>query len=941
MQRLVTGILAHVDAGKTTLSEAILFKTERIRKLGRVDKGDAFLDNYALERERGITIFSKQAVFERGDVSFTLIDTPGHVDFSTEMERALSVLDIAILVISGTDGIQAHTRTLWRLLKHYDIPTFIFVNKMDREGCDRAALQHEFEEQLSDACVAFDDPQRDERIAMCDEEVMEKYLETGAVTEDDIRDLAAERKLFPCFYGSALKLDGVDELLDGLAAYSPRAYAADEFAARVYKIGRDTEGNRLTYMKVTGGLLKNRDIIEYTAVKEDTVLLRRTDEDQTQEPEAVSYREKVTQIRVYEGERYDTVEAAEQGMVVAVPGLTATYAGQVFGAEEDVPAADIVPVMTYKVLARDRSALQRLLPKFRILEEEDPTLGIAWNDALKELQIRVMGDIQLEIIKRQMLDRFGEDVDFDRGSVLYKETVTEPVLGVGHFEPLRHYAEAQLLIEPAERGSGINAESRVSTNDLELNWQRLILTHIFERTHRGVLTGAELTDVNIALVAGRAHLKHTEGGDFRQATYRAVRQGLMRAASEGRCVLLEPYYELTVELPRVNCGRAMSDIEGRSGRVTSQYEIGAQDLVGITGIAPVATMQGYSREVAAYTKGLGSVYCSFYGYLPCHNSEEVIAASGYDPAADLRNPASSVFCAHGAGFVVEWNDVDSYKHLDWDMSTGKLAGENENDQFAPVNFVSHAGEAPAIGTDEIDAIIARTAHANKREKTYRNPFRKHRGETYGSRPGSAAGTGSTGNGSTQVNGSVIGSGQRGNGTGGTSQDASGLKKFMKPFDLKDRYLLVDGYNIIFKWHELSALAEDNVDGARKRLNDILCDYQSQKGCKLIVVYDAYRVKGHPTEFFKYHNIIVVYTKEAETADRFIERFAHENAKQTDISVATSDGLEQIIIRGAGCKLVSANDLLVDVEALRHGTREKIDTGPAGNATTRLGDIMIE
>ncbi len=936
MHRLVIGILAHVDAGKTTLSEAILYKTERIRRLGRVDKKDAFLDNYALERERGITIFSKQAVFSRGDFSFTLIDTPGHVDFSAEMERTLSVLDIAVLVISGTDGIQAHTRTLWRLLSHYDIPTFIFVNKMDREGCDRAVLQHELEEQFSDACVAFDDPIRDERIAMCDEEVMERYLEEGAISAEEIRGLIAERLLFPCFYGSALKLDGVDEFLDGLAEYSPQAFSSDEFAARVYKIGRDTEGNRLTYMKITGGVLKNRDVIEYTAVKEDMVLLRRTDEDTAAEPEPVEYREKVTQLRVYEGERFVTVEAAEQGMVVAVPGLTATYAGQVLGAEEEAPAADIVPVMTYKVLARDHSALQRLLPKFRILEEEDPTLGIAWNDALKELQIRVMGDIQLEIIKRQMFDRFGENVDFDRGSVLYKETVSGPVLGVGHFEPLRHYAEAQLLIEPAERGSGINAESRVSTNDLDLNWQRLILTHIFERTHRGVMTGAELTDVNIALVAGRAHLKHTEGGDFRQATYRAVRQGLMRAASEGKCVLLEPYYELTVELPRVNCGRAMTDIEGRFGRVTSQYEIGTHDFVGITGIAPVSTMQGYSREVAAYTKGLGSVYCSFYGYMPCHNSEEVIAAAGYDPLADLRNPASSVFCAHGAGFVVEWNDVDSYKHLDWDMSTGKLAGESENDQFAPINFVSHVGEAPVIGTDEIDAIIAKTAHANRREKTYRNPFRKHRGSKDGD-AGRRSGTYGTKN--ANNSGNAAGAGQNGNAGKGAASDASGLKKFMKPFDLREKYLLVDGYNIIFKWPELSALAKDNVDGARERLNDILCDYQAQKGCKLIVVYDAYRVKGHPTEFFKYHNIIVVYTKEAETADRFIERFAHENAKQTDISVATSDGLEQIIIRGAGCKLVSANDLLADVEALRGGTREKIDAGLSENATTRLGDIM--
>ena len=926
MHRLVIGILAHVDAGKTTLSEAILYKCDRIRRLGRVDKKDAFLDNYALERERGITIFSKQAVFTRGDVEFTLIDTPGHVDFSTETERALSVLDAAILVISGTDGIQAHTRTLWKLLGHYDIPTFIFVNKMDREGCDRDELQAQLESRLSDGCVDFETGERDERIALCDENVMESFLESGDLPDDTVRELIAERKLFPCFYGSALKLDGVDEFLDGLARFAPVPFPESAFGARVYKIGRDADGNRLTYMKVTGGVLKNRDVITYEAVKEEPLLLRKPAEE-APEAEAVGYNEKITQIRVYSGEKYETVDTAEQGMAVAVLGLTATYPGQGLGEEEELGGNDIVPVMTYKVLVRDRSALQRLLPKFRQLEEEDPTLGIAWNAELGELQIRIMGEIQLEILKRQLMDRFGEDVDFDRGSVLYKETVSEPVLGVGHFEPLRHYAEVQLLIEPAERGSGVGAESRVSTNFLELNWQRLIFTHIFEKKHKGVLTGAELTDVNIALVAGKAHLKHTEGGDFRQSTYRAIRQGLMRAREEGKCVLLEPYYELTIELPRANCGRAMTDVEARCGRITSQYEVGTDDMVGLTGIAPAALMQGYSKEVAAYTGGLGSVYLSFYGYLPCHNTEEVVAASGYAPEADLRNPASSVFCAHGAGFVVEWNDVDSYKHLDWDMGTGKLVSETDTGQMMPINFVSHAGEAPAIGTDEIDAIIAKTAHANKREKTYRNPFRKHRKTDTA---GSSYKDYKTDKAAANVNTAA---------QGGKSGDASGLKRFMNPFDMKDRYLLVDGYNIIFKWPELQELAKDNVDGARERLNDILCDYQAQKGCKVIVVYDAYRVKGHPTEFFKHHNIIVVYTKEAETADKFIERFAHENAKQTDISVATSDGLEQIIIRGAGCRLVTANDLLEDVKATGRATSSLIDSSKNNSVGTVLKNML--
>ncbi|MCR4721162.1 MAG: TetM/TetW/TetO/TetS family tetracycline resistance ribosomal protection protein [Lachnospiraceae bacterium] len=926
MRRLVIGILAHVDAGKTTLSEAILYKTERIRKLGRVDKKDAFLDNFALERERGITIFSKQAVFERGEISFTLIDTPGHVDFSTETERALSVLDIAVLVISGTEGIQAHTRTLWRLLEHYDIPTFIFINKMDREGTDRDAIGKELAAQFSDACIAFDDPSCAEHIAMCDEEVMERYLETEETEVEDIRDLVGERKLFPCFYGSALKLDGVDEFLDGLAEFSPRVPAEGDFSAVVYKIGRDAEGNRLTYMKITGGVLKNRTILEYSAICDETVLLRKTDDGGDDSPALVEHKEKVTQIRIYFGEKYDTVETAEQGTVVAVLGLSATYAGQVLGEEDDEPSTRIVPVMTYKVIARDRSALSALLPKLKILEEEDPTLGVTWNDELRELQIRVMGEIQLEIIKRQMSDRFGEDVDFDKGSVLYKETVSGPVLGVGHFEPLRHYAEAQLLIEPASRGMGLSAESRVSVNELELNWQRLILTHIYERRHKGVLTGSELTDVNISIVAGRAHLKHTEGGDFRQATYRAVRQGLMRAREEGKCVLLEPYYELTIELPRVNCGRAMSDIESRSGRLTSQYEIGFNDMVGIIGVAPVSTMQGYSREVAAYTKGLGSVYCSFFGYLPCHNTEEVVVSTGYEPEKDLRNPSSSVFCAHGAGFVVEWNDVDSYKHLDYDTETGKIRDEKNTDPSAPINFVSHATDEPAIGTEEIDAILSRTFHANKKDTSYRNPFRKHKADKAKSISRSAGGYSSVKD-KEYYDGSDNGESVKDKYTKNQKQGT------------RERYLLVDGYNIIFKWSELAELAKINIDGARERLNDILCDYQSQNGCKLMVVYDAYRVAGHPTEYFNHHNIIVVYTKEAETADKFIERFAHENAKQMDISVATSDGLEQIIIRGAGCRLVTASDLLEEVKLTRKETRRKIEDGPLQKATTRIGDLL--
>ncbi len=926
MNRLVIGILAHVDAGKTTLSEAILYNCEKLRKMGRVDKKDAFLDNNIMERERGITIFSKQAVFERNGVSFTLIDTPGHADFSAEMERALSVLDVAILVISGTDGIQAHTRTLWKLLRTYDIPTFIFVNKMDRDGCDRAKLQEELASHLSEECIDFSSEDGElseetlERIALCDEELMESYLESGEVSDESVKELIAERKLFPCYYGSALLSQGVSEFLDGLSRYCPPVIEESEFAARVYKIGRDTEGNRLTYLKVTGGTLKNRDAVKYIGAVHKEILVGRNAEEDKEPEENNSLCEKVTQIRVYDGERYITCDTAEQGMVVAALGLTSTYPGQALGSEMLLDSPELVPVMTYKAVARDKSAIMQLIPKFRILEEEDPSLNVIWNPEVRELQIQVMGEIQLEILKRELLDRFGEDVDFDRGSVLYKETVSEPVLGVGHFEPLRHYAEAQLMLEPAAIGNGITAESRVSTNDLDLNWQRLILTHVLERNHKGVLTGSVLTDVNVVLVAGRAHIKHTEGGDFRQATYRAIRQGLMRARAEGKCVLLEPWYEMSIELPRNACGRAMTDIETRCGKITSQYETGIDDMVGLTALAPVSRMQGYVKEVSAYTKGLGSVYCTFFGYLPCHNSEEIIYNSAYVPEADLRNPASSVFCAHGAGFAVEWNDVDSYKHLDWNPKTGMLRKDNENDQQGAVNFVAHAKEERWIGYEEVDAIIDRMANSNRREKTYRNPFRKHKNEL--KRLGGAK------SGSDYNNG-----GNNAGRVGKTSiQDAKNRND-------KDKYLLVDGYNIIFSWPELNALAAENIDGARERLNEILCDFQALHDYTLIVVYDAYRVAGHPTEYFKHHNIYIVYTKEAETADRFIERFTHENSAKFDITVATSDGLEQIIIRGAGCKLLTALDLLEEVKRTKNETHDRFLNNPSSSIGTRIGTVM--
>ncbi|MCR5331667.1 MAG: TetM/TetW/TetO/TetS family tetracycline resistance ribosomal protection protein [Lachnospiraceae bacterium] len=896
MKRLVIGILAHVDAGKTTLSESILYTCGKLKKMGRVDKKDAFLDNYALERERGITIFSKQAVFEYNDTSFTLLDTPGHVDFSAETERTLSVLDAAVLVVSGPDGVQAHTRTLWRLLKNYDIPVFIFVNKTDRDVNKELALEN-IRRELSLACTDMthiDDSRRPaliEEIAMCREDVMEKYLASGNIDDEDITDLVGTRELFPVCFGSALRSEGVETLLLLISRFCPEEYESSDFSAAVFKIGRDSEGKRLTYMKITGGELENRQTVEYfpkssMSVKENG-------------PERMV--EKVTQLRVYSGEKYEAVSSARQGMIVAVTGLTATYPGQIIGGDEEVFAPELIPVMTYRVVENDPTRLRGILQKLKILEEEEPTLHVYWDEELKELCIRIMGDIQLDIIRYQLKERFNEEVVFDRGSVLYKETVAAPVIGIGHFEPLRHYAEVQLLIEPAPADSGITSASICSTNDLELNWQRLINTHIYEKEHKGVLTGATLTDVRITIIAGRAHLKHTEGGDFRQAVYRAIRQGLMKAQN----VLLEPWYEFVLMIPKESLGRAMTDIERMSGRLTSDPDI-LQDMVILKGKAPVSEMQGYSKDVSAFTKGLGTLTLSHGGYLPCHNAQEVINAKNYDPEADLRNPSSSVFCAHGAGFVVPWNEVDMYKHISCEITTDQdcmrvILKDNDNDP----EYVRDAGRAPAeerwLGVDEIDAIIERTAFSN-RKNTFKNPYRKHR----------------------------------------TDPEKTSVKpvgKSEKNVLEKEKYLLVDGYNIIFAWDELKELAAVSLDGARERLNGIMSNYQSMNGYNLIIVYDAYRVAGHKEEYYDLHNIKVVYTKEAETADRFIERFAHTKASLYDITVATSDGLEQIIIRGAGCKLMTARDLHEDVARNNSSLRERYMSAPFESAGTLIKDII--
>lgn len=887
MERKVIGFVAHVDSGKTTLSEAVLYSAGRLRTLGRVDKRDAFLDNNALERERGITIYSKQAVFETGGVEFTLLDTPGHVDFSSEMERALSVLDAAVLVISGPEGIEAHTRTLWKLLRTYDVPTLVFVNKMDRCERTREELISELTSQLSEDVVPFNSicgtqtsDEVLERIALCDEELMNRYLETGELSDIQIADLVGNRKVFPCFFGSALKLEGIDDLLEGFTRFIPATDydSGGKFSGLVLKVTFDEDGKRLTHIKVTSGRLRTRDTIEYETVRKEQIRLtyKQDSEESDDEDEIQTVSTKISEIRVYSGGSYSRVEEALPGMVIAVPGLTGTYSGQGFGDEESQTAREMVPVIRYAVLEKDKSKLLTIISKLRILEDEDPALSLTWNPAVGELQINIMGDIRLEILKRELKDRFGLTPDFGPGSVLYKETITGPVYGTGHFEPLRHYAETILYMEPGERGSGVTADSLLSTNDLDLNWQRLILTHINEKTHKGVLLGAALTDVHISIVGGRAHQKHTEGGDFRQATYRAVRQGLMKAASEGKCIVLEPYYDVTIEVPRENLGRLLRDIDNAYGKVVSQEETG-NDMVSVRAAAPVATLQGYSAQVTAYTRGLGSFFCTYLGYFPCHNGQEIVDACGYNALNDMRNPAGSVFCSHGAGIYVEWDETDKYRHTEPVnvQREGQTDGAQEGVCVSYPSLNRGGDDSDGfIATEEIDEIMNRLTSSNRKDKKRVNPYRKHRK------------------------------------TAELNKPASGRNHYT---DRREKYLLVDGYNIIFSWEELSALAQINIDSARDRLNDILINYRGMHDTNLIVVYDAYRVAGHNTETFRLHNIGVVFTREAETADKYIERFAHENAARFDVTVATSDGLEQIIIRGAGCKLLTSRDFEAEIK----------------------------
>ena len=838
-KQLVIGILAHVDSGKTTLSEALLYGTGTIRKLGRVDHKDAFLDTDALEKARGITIFSKQALFTAGNTDFTLLDTPGHVDFSTETERTLQVLDYAVLVISGTDGVQSHTETLWRLLRRYRIPTFVFVNKMDLPGPGREALLTQLNRRLGDGFVDFGAEQadRDEALALCDERLMETMLDRGILTDTDLIPAIARRHVFPCWFGSALKLQGVDALVEGLDRYTRPAPALEAFGAKVFKVSQDEQGNRLTWLRVTGGALKVKAQL-------------------TGEVDGEPWTEKANQLRLYSGAKFTLAECIGPGQVCAVTGLTKARPGEGLGAERDSDLPVLEPVLSYQVLLPEGADVHAALGKLHRLEEEEPQLHVVWNETLGEIHVQLMGEVQLEVLKSLLAERYGLEVSFGPGGILYKETITEAMEGVGHYEPLRHYAEVHLKLEPLPRGSGMQFATDCREEVLDKNWQRLVLTHLEEKQHLGVLIGAPLTDVKITLIAGRAHLKHTEGGDFRQATYRAVRQGLMMADQIHKTQLLEPWYAFRLELPSDNVGRAMNDIQNMGGSFDPP-ETGADgDTTLLTGTAPASTMRSYPMEVVGYTRGRGHLTLTLDGYHPCHNAAEVIEAAGYEPEHDLDNPADSVFCAHGAGFVVPWEQVRSHMHVD--SGWGKTAKTEETVQARPRRMSAYRA------TLEEDAELLKIF-----EQTYgpikRDPLAAFRPTQKRERPDFNA----------------------------------------EQWEIQPEYLLVDGYNIIFAWDELNALSKESLEAARHRLMDILCNYQGFKKCVLILVFDAYRVPGSPGSIEQYHNIHVVYTREAETADMFIERVTHEIGKGRRVRVATSDGMEQVIILGHGALRVSA------------------------------------
>lgn len=881
------GILAHVDAGKTTLAESILYRSGQIRKLGRVDHQNAFLDTYQLERDRGITIFSKQAEVKIGKKQMTLLDTPGHVDFSAEMERTLMVLDYAILVISGADGVQGHVETLWKLLKQYEIPVFLFVNKMDQEGTNQEALLLELKEKLDENCVLFEAGQDREEfyetLSVCgDEKLLEQYLETGEITKSEIAKRIAKREIFPCFFGSALKLIGVDEFLEGIQEYTLAKEYPKEFGAKVYKISRDDKGVRLTHMKLTGGSLKAK------------MLLRGEEKDN---PKEKAWEEKAEQIRIYSGVSFTQVKEVKAGEICAVTGLTKTYSGEGLGIEEAARKPSLEPVLTYQIILPEECDVYRTFLKLRELEEEEPQMHIVWREEMNEIHAQIMGEVQIEVMQSLILERFGISVSFDSGSIVYKETIENTVEGVGHFEPLRHYAEVHLLLEPLPRGSGLVFLTDCSEDLLDKNWQRLILTHLSEKKHIGVLTGSEITDMKITLMSGKAHQKHTEGGDFRQATYRAVRQGLKSANS----LLLEPVYQFRLEVPSENVGRAMSDIQQRKGEF-SQPEM-AKEMSIIQGSAPVILMQDYQREVISYTRGRGKIFCSLKGYEPCHNAEEIIEARGYDSELDLDNPTGSVFCAHGAGFLVPWDEVPSHMHL-------PTVIKEEKDKEEELSLLScekpRKKESSGYQMDkELEEIFNRAYAGTKKssDKQNRNMWRRQKNadSVVDTKDGEKSGKDR----------------EKTRREWKTSKEWENRnlqnKKFQKGAEKKEEYLLVDGYNIIFAWEDLSELARVDLSAARGRLMDILSNYQGWKQMRLILVFDAYKVEGNIGSASKYNNIYVVYTKEAETADQYIEKTVHEIGKKYKVTVATSDALEQMIIMGSGATRLSARNLREEIE----------------------------
>ncbi len=831
------GILAHVDAGKTTLSEALLYAAGAIQKLGRVDHRDAFLDTHALERARGITIFSKQALFQTPDLSVTLLDTPGHVDFSAEMERTLQVLDYAVLVISGTDGVQAHTETLWRLLRRNQIPTFVFVTKMDLPNAGHASILRDLQRNLDEGCIDFTHRTEDwaETIALREERLLDQFLDTGDLSSRDISGLIRLGKLFPVFFGAALKMDGVEEFLTGLTDYTEEPVYGDDFAARVFKIARDPQGNRLTYVKVTGGALKVRTPLPYYPLHGE---------------EAVE--EKVTQLRLYSGAKFESTETAKAGQVAAVLGLSQTYPGQGLGAESPAPPPLLEPVLTYRLVLPTGCDPQVMLPKLRLLEEEDPQLHIVWDARLQEIHARLMGQVQIEVLKSLIAERFDVDVEVDAGRILYKETIADTVEGVGHFEPLRHYAEAHFLLEPLPQGTGLLFDTRCSEDFLDRNWQRLILTHLEEKTHKGVLTGSPITDMRITLMSGRAHLKHTEGGDFRQATYRGVRQGLMQAKS----VLLEPWYEFKLDVPAEQLGRAISDLQAMSAAFGSPDSDGERAVV--TGTAPVSAMKDYPLEVAAYTRGRGRFACSFHGYAPCHEQKKVVEAMGYDPERDLDNTPDSVFCAHGAGFNVKWDQVPEYMHLESCLRPEKAESDAP---YVPKVRTKNLD----IDEKELEAIFERTF----------GPIQRREYQFLNQKPVQAP-----------------------------------LRTIAPP---KQQYLIVDGYNMIFAWEDLKAIARDNLDAARQRLLDVLSNYQGYKKCRLVVVFDGYKQKGSQGSKEDYNGVHVVFTKQDETGDMFIEKLIQDIGRNYAVRVATSDGLIQLSALRAGVLRISAQELRREVD----------------------------